>query len=122
MSTSTIKRNYLKPQLTKELTHTITDDHMMVFDGANPVIDFEGEEWGGDFQVWKENHKDVYQVFARTFRSRTRYHFWNILTREEAFTMASDIVSGRAINQSETTEYSLENMDTGDTQWKQDEQ
>ena len=107
MSTSTIKRNYLNHQLTKELTNTIFTDHMMVFDGANPIIDWEGEEWGGDFQVWKENHKDVYQVFARTFRSHTHYHFWNITTREEAFTIATDIVSGRAINQSQTTEYSL---------------
>ena len=113
MSTSTIKRNYLKQQLTKELTHTITDDHMMIFDGANPIIDFEGEEWGGDFQVWKEDHKDVYQVFARTFRSRTHYHFWNITTRKEAFNLATDIVRGKRINQSQTTEYRLTNMDTG---------
>ncbi len=107
MSTTTIKRNYLKPRLTKELTNTIYNDHMMIFAGANPIIDWEGEEWGGEFQVWKENYKDVYQVFARTFRSQTHYHFWNITTREEAFTIATDIVSGRAINQSQTTEYSL---------------
>ena len=107
MSTSTIKRNYLKPQLTKELTNTIFNDHMMVFDGANPILDWEGEEWGGDFQVWKENHKDVYQVFARTFRSQTHYHFWNITTREEAFTLASDIVSGRAYIIADNTDYSL---------------
>ena len=107
MSTSTIKRNYLKPQHTKELTHTITDDHMMIFDGANPIIDWEGEEWGGEFQVWKENHKDVYQVFARPFRSRPHYHFWNVTTRKEAFTLATDIVRGKSIIQSQTTEYSL---------------
>ena len=47
MSTSTIKRNYLKPQLTKELTHTIFNDHMMIFDGANPIID-----WEGDFSIF----------------------------------------------------------------------
>ena len=58
MSTSTIKRNYLKQQLTRELTHTITDNHMMVFDGANPIIDYDGEEWGGDFQEAEEEEDE----------------------------------------------------------------
>ena len=113
MSTSTIKLNYLKQQLTRELTHTITDNHMMVFDGSNPIIDYDGEEWGGDFQVWKENHKDIYQVFARTFRSRTHYHFWNVTTREEAFNLATDIISGRSWKRSDETDFTLTNMDTG---------
>ena len=106
MSTSTIKRNYLKPQLTRELTHTITDDHMMISDGANPHIEYKGEKWGGEFQVWKKNGEETYQVFA-TDRTKTNFRFWNITTWKEAYTLATSIISGRSYTQSSTTDYSL---------------
>ena len=71
--------------------------------GSNPYMNYMGDEWGGTFEIWKHEFDNMFQVW--TDRTSTRYHFWNITTWQEAYTIATAVISGKKFTRSETTKF-----------------
>ena len=71
--------------------------------GSNPYMNYMGDEWGGTFEIWKHEFDNMYQVW--TDRTSTKYHFWNITTWQEAYAIATSVISGKNFTRSETTKF-----------------
>ena len=73
--------------------------------GSNPYMNYMGDEWGGTFEIWKHEFDNMFQVW--TDRTSTHYHFWNITTWQEAYTIATAVISGKKFTRNETTKFAI---------------